>query len=119
MSRRHPSTKLSLRLALHSLRMADDRVLDSQVCFQSNMRTFSSTYALYFSQRPVWKEQWCARKDAVESSGGKEDQFWATGVSESLPPPSLPQTSPRHSRSLHPADHEGPHRAHSNPPFPI
>lgn len=26
----------------------------------------------------------------MESSGGKEDQFWANGVSESLPPPSRP-----------------------------
>jgi hypothetical protein len=94
--------------------MTNERVLDSQVRSLSDIHPSSSTHALYFSQRPVWKEQWCARKDAVESSGGKEDQFWATGISESLPPPSLPQSG--HLRS-HSADHDRPQGTYSNHPI--
>ena len=99
--------------------MTDDRVLNSQVRSQLNIHLFPWTHILQFCQRPVWKEQWCARKDAVESSGGKEDQFWATGFSETLPPPSLPQASHHYSRSLHPADPESPRPTYSNAPSPM
>lgn len=51
----------------------------------------------------------------MESSGGREDQFWATGISEPLPPPSRPS---RRAPSSHRADREQSYRTPSPIPYP-
>lgn len=51
----------------------------------------------------------------MESSGGREDQFWANGVSEPLPLSSRPN---RRAHSSHRADHERSRRAPSPIPYP-
>ena len=75
-----------------------------------------STRHLPFNQMPVWEEQWCPPNDPVGPSEGREDQFWANGISEPLPPPSLPRYDPR---SLHLTDCDHHPQTHSNIPLQI
>lgn len=79
--------------------MTSRKVKDAQVSPCNLMVTFFANLNMMM-QRPVWKEQWCARQDAVESSGGKQDQFWATGESGTLAPTSIPTYHAPASRSV-------------------